>query len=46
MVIEGPAPERHNVVRLADSSYLQAEIGRRFSVHVHQSTVGKLVCTN
>jgi transposase len=40
LVIEGPAPERHNVVRgrLAD---LQAEIGRRFSVHVHQSTVGK-----
>ena len=40
LVIEGPAPERHNVVRwrLAD---LQAEIGRRFSVHVHLSTVGK-----
>jgi transposase len=40
LVIEGPTPERHNVVRwrLVD---LQAEIGRRFSVHVHQSTVGK-----
>ena len=40
LVIAGPTPERHNVVRwrLAD---LQAEIGRRFSVHVHESTVGK-----
>src|ERR1700759_1617862 len=40
LVIEGATPERHNVVRwrLAD---LQADIGRRFSVHVHLSTVGK-----
>jgi transposase len=40
LVIKGPTPERHNVVRwrLAD---LQAEIGCRFSVHVHRSTVGK-----
>jgi transposase len=40
LVIKGPDPECHKVVRwrIVD---LQAEIARRFSMHVHQSTVGK-----
>jgi transposase len=40
LVIEGPDPQRHNVVRWRCVD-LQAEIVRRFSVRVHESTVGK-----
>lgn len=40
LVIEGPDPERHKVVRWRCAD-LRDEIARRFSVAVHESTVGK-----
>jgi len=40
LVIEGPDPERDGVVRWRCAD-LQAVIERRFSVQVHESTVGK-----
>jgi transposase len=40
LVIDGPDPERHKVVRWRCCD-LQREIARRFSVEVHERTVGK-----
>jgi len=40
LVIQGPDPEKHGVVRWRCVD-LQAEVARRFSVEVHESTVGK-----
>jgi transposase len=40
LVIEGPDPNRHKVVRWRCAD-LREEIARRFSVMVHESTVGK-----
>ena len=40
LVLAGPDPERHRVVRWRCVD-LRGEIARRFSVEVHESTVGK-----
>jgi transposase len=40
LVIKGPDPETHKVVRWRCRD-LQQELARRFSVEVHESTVGK-----
>ena len=43
LVIAGPNPERDKVVRWRCVD-LREEIARRFSVEVHESTVGKWLC--
>ena len=40
LVINGPDPEIHKVVRWRCVD-LQAEVARRFSVEVHESTIGR-----
>ena len=40
LVIAGPDPERHGVVRWRCVD-LRAEVARRFGVEVHESTIGK-----
>jgi len=40
LVIEGPDPDVHQVVRWRCVD-LRAEVGRRFAVTVHESTIGK-----
>ncbi len=40
LVIQGPDPEIHKVVRWRCVD-LQAEVVRRFSVHVHENTIGR-----
>jgi len=40
LVIDGPDPQIHEVVRWRCVD-LQAEVARRFSVEVHESTIGK-----
>jgi len=40
LVIAGPNPEKHGVVRWRCLD-LQAEVARRFNVEVHESTIGK-----
>ena len=40
LVVKGPDPEKDKVIRWRCQD-LQEEIARRFSVHVHESTVGK-----
>ena len=41
LVLAGPDPKQHQVVRWRCVD-LRGEIARRFSVEVHESTVGKL----
>jgi transposase len=40
LVIQGPDPEIHKVVRWRCVD-LQAEVARRFSVEVHENTIGR-----
>jgi transposase len=40
LVVRGPDPEKDKVIRWRCQD-LQEEIARRFSVHIHESTVGK-----